>query len=446
MPQETLSTAVARIAGGYDAPGVAAGVLTGDRAEFASSGVTSLADPLPVDETTVFSVASVTKTFTATALVRLAAEGRVDLDAPVRRYVPEFTLADEPAADAITVLNLLNHTGGLPWGVLDPEPSLAASVARLRGLALVAPPGTRVSYSQAGYNLAGRVVENVTGQPYETAVAELVLTPVGLPDTVFGLDDVVVRRFALGYHRADDGSLEPARPWTPWPAGTHGDAPGGGLASTARDLVRWARFHLGTGDGVLPAAWLRRMTRPTVGGAEPVGIGWFLRDVAGVRTARHVGSGNGQFAELLLAPDRAFAVVCLASGPDGQRCIRDVRRWALDHHLGVVERDPEPRPYDAARAREVVGRYEIDAMTIDATTDGARLTLAIAIRAAVRAASDTGLPPDPDPAAIGFLGDGDEYVVLDGAMAGERGRVARGAGGAVVGIDVGGQLFPRAAP
>lgn len=445
MSAETLPGAVAGAARRYEVPGVSAGVLADGRETYAAHGVTSLAHPLPVDEATVFSVASVTKTFTATALVRLAAEGRVDLDAPVRRYVPELRLADERAAATVTVLNLLNHTAGLAWGLIDTagpaDPSLAAYVTRMAGLDLVAAPGTRVSYSQAGYNLAGRVIENVTGLRYDRAVTDLLLTPVGLPDTVFGLDDVVVRRFALGYHRAADGTLRPARPWTPWPAGTYGDAPGGGIASTARDLLRWARFHLGTGDGVLPAAWLRRMTRPT---AEAVGIGWFLRDVGGVRTARHVGSGNGQFAELVVVPDRGFAVVCLASGPDGQRCNSEVVRWALAHHLGVTEPDPEPVPYDEARAREVAGRYEIDAMTVDAATDGTRLTLAIAVTPAARAASETGLPPDPPPAAIGFLAGGDEYVVLDGPLAGERGRLARDADGAVVGLDVAGQLFPRA--
>jgi CubicO group peptidase (beta-lactamase class C family) len=95
------------------------------------------------------------------------ARGKVALDAPVRRYVPELVLADEGAADQITVLNLLNHTSGLDWGVIgdfgEGDDALARYVSRLAGLKLIAPPGTRPSYSQAGFNLAGRIVEKSPG-------------------------------------------------------------------------------------------------------------------------------------------------------------------------------------------------------------------------------------------------------------------------------------------
>ncbi len=87
-----------------------------DREAYACHGVTSVDNPLPVDADTLFVLGSVTKTFTATTLMRLVAEGRVELDAPVRRYVPELKLPEEQAAAEVTVLNLLNHTAGLDWG------------------------------------------------------------------------------------------------------------------------------------------------------------------------------------------------------------------------------------------------------------------------------------------------------------------------------------------
>src|SRR5215216_4580246 len=102
-----------------------------------------------------------------------------------------------------------------------------------------------------------------------------------------------------------------------------------------------------------PTAKLRASTL-----GDAIGISWFLRDVGGVRTAGHGGSANGQFAELLLVPERDFAVVSLAnSNPGGIPANKAVLRWALEHHLGLIEEDPEPMPYDGARAREVVGRY-----------------------------------------------------------------------------------------
>jgi CubicO group peptidase (beta-lactamase class C family) len=116
MPDEALAGFVKETAEGLGVAGAAAGAWADGREVFASHGVTSVENPLPVRPDTLFLIASVTKTFTATAVMRLVADGKVALDAPVRRYVPELVLADEQAADQITVLNLLNHTSGLDWG------------------------------------------------------------------------------------------------------------------------------------------------------------------------------------------------------------------------------------------------------------------------------------------------------------------------------------------
>ncbi|MEU6171937.1 serine hydrolase domain-containing protein [Streptantibioticus parmotrematis] len=436
-------------------PGAAVGLLKGGREERVSYGVTSLDNPLPVDDRTLFHVASVSKTFTATALMRLVAEGRVDLTAPVRRYVPELRLADESAAARITVLNLLNHTSGLDWNLFDDGEAgdrLPAFVAKMRELSMIASPGTRASYSQAGYNLAGRVVETVTGQDFEKAVASLVLEPLGLSHTFYDLDDVVIRRFAVGHDRDADGVLRPARPWKACRAGARANNPGGGVVSSVSDLLRWARFHLGTGEGVLPAEALRRMREQTVAlrGStlgDGFGICWFLREVDGVHTIGHGGSGNGQFAELLIVPESDFTVVSLANaGPAGYQFNQAVVRWALEHHLGVVDRDPEPVPHDAARAREVVGHYAIDAMNLDIASDGNRLTLAVGIKPEVRSASDAGMPQDYPAAAMGFLpGDGEEYVITEGGLKDQRGFFTRDRSGTVTGVDLAGRLFNRGA-
>src|SRR5262245_21830579 len=263
MSNRTLSDFVAATARGFAIPGVAVGVWASGRELHACHGVTSLANPLPVDPDTLFVLGSVTKTCTATALTRLVAQGRVALDAPVRRYVPELRLADEPAAATVTVLNLLNHTAGLDWGLIadtgEGDDALASYVARMAELRLIAPPGTRASYSQAGYNLAGRIVEKVTGLPFERAVASLVLDPVGMAHSFFARDDVMTRRYAVGHNRGEDGALSIARLWRR----SRGDNPGGGLASSVADQLRWARFHLGDGAAggvqVLPAELLRRM-------------------------------------------------------------------------------------------------------------------------------------------------------------------------------------------
>jgi CubicO group peptidase (beta-lactamase class C family) len=353
------------------------------------------------------------------------------------------------------VLNLLNHTAGLDWGIIvdtgEGDDALASYVTKMVELKQITSPGARASYSQAGFNLAGRIIEKVTGLTYERAVASLVFEPLGLSHSFFARDDVMTRRFAVGHNLDDDGTMSVARLWRRW----RGDNPGGGLASSVTDQLLWARFHLGDGRAegggrVLPAEVLHRMKEPTVAlrGStlgDAIGIGWFLRDVDGVRTVGHVGSANGQFAELLIVPERNFAVVSLSNaGPNGIPFNQAVLRWALETHLGVVDRDPEPIPYDAARAREIVGSYDIDAMTLTIGTDGAGLTLYVRIKPKIRAAADTELPPDHAPADLGLLpGDADGYIVTSGGLKGQRGFFTRDESGAVVGVDLAGRLFNR---
>src|SRR5215207_1455269 len=184
MSHVTLSDFVEATATKFAIPGVVVGVWADDQEVYACHGVTSVDNPLPVDRDTLYTLGSISKTYTATALMRLVAQGRVELDAPVRRYAPELVLADERAAAEITVLNLLNHTSGLGWDLLvdtgEGDDALAGFVAKLAELAPIAPHGARASYSQAGYSLLGRVIEKVAGIPYEKAIASLIFEPLGL--------------------------------------------------------------------------------------------------------------------------------------------------------------------------------------------------------------------------------------------------------------------------
>jgi CubicO group peptidase (beta-lactamase class C family) len=446
MPDEALAGFVAETAERLGVTGAAVGVWADGRENFGCHGVTSVENPLPADQDTLFLLGSVTKTFTATAVMRLIADGKVALDAPVRRYVPELVLADERAADEITVLNLLNHTSGLDWGLIgdfgEGDDALARYVARLPELPLIAPPGTRASYSQAGFNLAGRIVEKVTGLTYERAVASLVLSPAGLSHSFFDRDDIMTRRFAVGHNRGEDGTLSIGRLWRR----SRGDNPGGGIASSAADVLRWARFHLASGGST--GEVLRRMREPTValrGSSlgDAIGIGWFLRDIDGVRTAGHGGSANGQFAELLLVPERDFAVVALGNeGPDGIPFNQEVVRWALRNYLGITERDPEPLPFDEARAREVAGSYQNEVMTFTIGIAGGGLKMEVRIKPEIRAAADKEPPPDPAPFDVGLL-PRDEYIVTDGEYAGQRGFFSRDESGAITGVDLAGRLASR---
>jgi CubicO group peptidase (beta-lactamase class C family) len=439
----------------FNIPGVAVGVWADDEEVYACHGVTSVENPLPVDQNTLFLVASVTKTLTATTLMRLVAEGKVELNAPVRRYVPEFRLKDMQAADTITVLHLLNHTAGLDWRVSastgEGDDALARLVAKMAEMELIALPGTRTSYSQAGYDLLGRIIEEVTGQTFEQAVTSLVFEPLGLSRSFFARDDIMTRRFVVGHNPGEDGTLSVARPWRH----ARGENPGGGLATSVADLLRFARFHLGDGRAasgarLLPAHALQQMQEPTAklqasNLGDAIGLGWFLREVAGVRTVGHGGSANGQFAELLLVPERNFAVVSLSNAsPGGIPFNQAVLSFVLEHSLGLVDRDPETLPFDAARAKEIAGTYANAMMTCTVDAVGATLRLTLRIKPEIRAASEKAPPPDPAPAEFGLLpGSSDEYIITSGEFKGQRGFFTRDTSGAVVGVDLGGRSFSR---
>ena len=158
-------------------PGVAVGVFHDEEERYAYHGVTSVEHPLPVDAQTLFQFGSTGKTFTSVALLRLVEAGTLDLEAPVRTYVPELKLRDASVAEMVTVLQLLNHSAG--WAGDDftdtgeGDDAIAKYVEHMAKLQQVTPPGFIVSYNNASLTLAGRVIEKVTGMPYERAIKEL---------------------------------------------------------------------------------------------------------------------------------------------------------------------------------------------------------------------------------------------------------------------------------
>ena len=453
---KALGQFVAEQADRFKIPGVAVAVLADGSEHYACHGITSTENPLPVDRDTLFVTGSITKTFTATAIMRLVSERVIALDAPVARYVPELKLADTDATAGITVLNLLNHTSGLDWGVTqdtgEGDDALARYVALLGTLKPVAPVGTRFSYSQAGYNLLGRVIEEVTGKTYEDAIAALLLEPLGLSRSFFMLGDIMTRRYAVGHNRDAEGNIAIARLWRRW----RGENPGGGLVASVTDLLHWARFHIegSARDGrkaKLSPSDVGRMREPTVrlrgsNLGDAVGLGWFLRRIEDVPVAGHTGSASGQFSDIVIAPNHGFAVATLANaGPDGILFNRAVIRWSLEAFLGVVDRDPEPVAFEPVAAAEVVGDYQNDVMTLTIRVREQRLWLEVLMKPEIRLNSPKQLPPDHEPFQLGFLpGDGDEYMIVSGAFEGQRGYFTRNNAGSVVGVDLAGRLFGRA--
>ena len=450
-----MDARVRELAGELQIPGVAVGVFHEDEERYAYHGVTSIENPLPVDEHTLFQFGSTGKTYTSVALLRLVEEGKVDLDATVRTYVPELTLRDPEVAERVTVLQLLNHTAGWDGDFFedtgDGDDSLARFVERMAILQQLTPPGFIVSYNNAALSLAGRIIEKVTGSSYERAIKELVLDPVGLSDTLFFPNDIMSRRFVVGHRRETDGSIRILRPWA---MPRSGNAMGG-LSASAPDQIRWARFHLDHGrnlDGIQVVApeLIDRMQQPTaeMPGSDlgdAVGISWLLSDTGGERVVAHGGSTTGQYSGFKMVPRRRFAVISLTNAePNGTLFNHRIETWALETYLGLVEAELIPEARSAEALAEYAGTYRTVAAVMTVSVEGDHLLIDTVptpeFIAQLGEDADYHEPPTP----IGLLpGDGDRYVVPSGPYEGSKGYFTRDGSGRVSGLHDSGRYAPR---
>ena len=455
---KALQDKLTELATQLDVPGMSVGVLFEGKERYAYHGVTSVENPLPIDENTVFQFGSTGKTFTATAMLRLVDQGKVSLDEPVRTYLPEFRMKDESVAAKATVLHLFNHTAGWQGDLMDDtgdgDDALARYVTEMERVEQITPLGATVSYNNASLSVAGLIISRICRTTYEQALRDLLFTPLGLDHTWFFTNEIMTRRFAVGHRRNDDGEITVCRPW----ALPRGNAPAGGISSNSRDLLTWARFHLGDGtadDGtrLLSRELLERMKEPTIsmkGSAlgDYVGISWLLRDIDGVRIVGHGGSTNGQYSDFLMVPERGFAFSSMSNcGPNGSQLNHELSQWALEHYLGLVEKDPEPILLSEEALAAYVGRFETIAAIADITADAGRLLVTVEVKPEMRAAlSEAGeeVPEEQPPIPLGLLyHDGDEYVVSEGPAKGMKGYFVREADGSVSGVHLGGRLATR---
>ena len=427
-------------------PGVAVGIVYGRRVQAAGFGITSVAAPAPVDEQTLFQVGSTTKTFTAAAVMRLVERGEVDLDVPVRRYVRGLQLRDPQVTRKVTMRHLLTHTGGWVGDYFSQKgrgaDALADIIADLRKVPQLTPLGSVWHYNNAGFYLAGRVLEKVCGAPYEQVVRDLLLDPLGMTRSFFFADEAISYRVAAG-HTAKRTKHAVSTPW----AMDRSVNPAGGLISDVLDQLRWARFNMGDGrapDGrrVLKRATLRQMQRPQsppADIADAVGLSWLIEDIDGVRTVAHGGTTPGHLSAFLMVPERAFAVTVLTNSSRGGEVHRAVVRRALKHYLGVERETPTPAP---ARGRDLSaygGRYVngLKQVALDISTRGTRLGAAFSL---LQSDEDPGLPPFKL-APVGT----DDVVIEGGRLNGYRAQFLRDERGRIRWLRLGGRLYRKTA-
>ena len=274
-------------------PGLQVAVAVGGKLVWSEAfGYADLAREVPVTAETQFRIGSVSKPLTAAAVALLYEQGKLDLDAPVQRYVPSFPDKGYP----ITTRQLAGHLAGIRHYLGDEFllnrnfDTVLEGLAIFQGDSLLFPPGTKFSYSSYGWNLISAVVEGAAGQDFLTYMSRNVLRPLGLTHTAPDRVDSLIPNRTRFYERGADSGFVPAPPvdnsykWA-----------GGGFLSTAEDLVRFGSALLE--PGFLKAATLELLftsQKTTAGEPTGYGIGWFVAtDGRGHRWVSHGGSSVG---------------------------------------------------------------------------------------------------------------------------------------------------------
>ena len=260
---------------------------------------------VPSSPSARFKVASITKQFTAAAILLLEERGRLKIDDLVKTHLPEA-----PATwDRMTLFHLLTHTGGFPGLPLTGRQALVDSadgtvagfVTALMQRPLESQPGERFNYTNSGYLVLGHLIQKLTGQSYETFIRENIFTPLGMKDS--GLDSpAVISRRAGSYTVTPNGLVNASQASDRIVPNT-----AAGLYSTTEDLLQWQNGLYG--GKVISKASLQKMTTPFKG---DYGLGVYIRTVDGRRAATH-GGGAPPFATLTYFFDRGISVVVLGN-------------------------------------------------------------------------------------------------------------------------------------
>lgn len=295
-------------------PGIAIGIVhDGVVVHTAGFGHTNPTQT-PVTSQTKFIIGSVSKGFTALAVMQLVEEERIELDAPLQTYLPWFALADPQAAAQITIRNLLNQNSGLgyndgtrPLWDQPGEFSLESRVRQLSDLSPTRQPGTDFEYSNYNYMILGLVVESVSGQSYSDYIQENIFAPLEMRDSLGSIDMA-------------SNLAEPYRWWFGIPIPTDApyplDAvPAGFILSTAEDMAKYLAFQQSTSPAILSPAGLSAMHESCIpsGGENRYCFGWVHGPFGGVEALSHEGASEGYYSTVAFDPASGWGVVALSN-------------------------------------------------------------------------------------------------------------------------------------
>lgn len=432
--------------GNGDVPGLAVGVVAGDGlAWFAGYGARDVDTGAAPDERTLSRVASVTKTFTATAIMQLRDAGLLALDDPLLVHIPEFTIvnARHGSLEGVTLRRLMTHHSGLatePPTLRWDEPSFPSAAEIIDSLAdteVVIPQDFQWKYSNLAYALLGMVIERVTGRPYADYLQGEILTPLGLKHTALELGPSLRAQLAVGYSPAREGGGFRKAPYM----SLNGMSPCGQLHSNVHDLAKWVVFQFeGRLDGrstVLSTATLEEMHRPQYldpGWKSGQGLGWRVQRLDSDVFNLHGGGIHGFSSNVVFHRPTKTGVIVLANLWPVTWPYELAMDLAQVVASGHSHRGPESQSTPAPAFQEFSGKYWAEpgiSVTVEIRGDALHIPL-----------------PKPGeyllhrPATMDRE-DGDVFRVREGRAAGERAVFYRSDDGSISGFRLGGFFYER---
>lgn len=351
------------LAAGTAVPGAVLGIWADGEQTIAPYGVLNRATGVEVTAGSLFQVGSITKTWTATLIAQLVAEGKLSYDDPVVKLLPEA-----PIDARITVRHLLTHQSGIDGDLFTDtgrgDDCLERYVALLADVDQLFEPGTAYSYCNSGFVLLGRLIEVLDNRTWDESLATRLVEPLGLTLTTTLPEQAILHRNALG-HTADG---VPVKTWNlPRSVG-----PAGLITQSAADLLRFAQLHL---DQYAEMRQPQVAVPGATGGFEAVGQAWRLYDWSGRKLFGHDGTTVGQLAFLRIDPEARLAVCLLTNSANAPALFDQLASEIFTHYVGAAVPLP-PEPVEGVSAgHEHVGVYERASVRMEVVRRDDRLSL-----------------------------------------------------------------------
>ncbi len=404
-----------------DIPGLTVGTWIDGDFRGHGYGVISLETGYPTRPDSLFQIGSNTKVFTATLAMKMLEAGKLDLDTPIKEYLPDLRLADEQAQATITMRHLLTHMSGLEGDRFDDtgigDDALGKFIDQAYTWAQESDPGEIWSYCNSGFSLAGRVLEHLAGKPYEEAVREEIFAPLGMERSFWHAHEVVMYSAVAGHSWNPEANQHAvAHPW----AIPRSSNPAGAIISNVEDVITFMRFHMGdgtwNGERVLSEESLRamRQEQAQVNSGVKWGIGWTLTEIDGHQILSHGGSTNGQNTQMLAVPDKGFVISVLVNSDRGSQAIEKIIEWALERYCGLTRQEPERITLGEAELERYTGTYSRDLGDSVITVEDGRLRVETKLVHPLTQEEIT-----MEPAMLEPLGN-DEFVAVGGEFDGMR--------------------------